>query len=607
VAFSPDGKRLATLVRSDQGPAIKMWDAQTGQELTTFKGHTGAVKSVAFSPDGKRLACGSATWDSTKRDYGAGEVKVWDVQTGRELLVLKHTGAVYSVAYSPDGKRLVSAARKPDGKPLAGAGQESGPPAMVGEVKVWDAETGQEVFTVEAPAYYLWTVAYSPDGKRLIHVSVSDKNGLSSTMTVRDAQTGRELLTQKTHGQVATVAFSPDGKRLATGAWNLFTGALIDRAVRVWDAETGQELYSLKGHAHQVCSVAFSPDGSRLASAGWDGTVKVWDATTSQKDARAVPGGILSPDGKHLAGAVGNEVKVWDTQTGRETLTLTGHTGRVQSVASSPDGRRLVSAAADRTVKVWDAQTGQELLTFKGFAGPVDARDYRGGTPRDGEASTGPVAFSPDGRRLASGNSVWDGTKRTWTTEVKMWDAQTGREVVTYKRNAGLVTSVAFSPDGKRLACATRKGPGGGVGEIKVWDAETGQELHTLPAGGFSVAFSPDGRRIAGAGKQLVDAPGGASGSGEVKVWDAKTGRELLTLQGHTDDVSSVAFSPDGQRLASGGWDDPTVRVWDAQTGQQLLVLKGQDHCSYLAFSRDGHWMVAGEQLWDATPLPEKP
>jgi WD40 repeat protein len=172
----------------------------------------------------------------------------------------------------------------------------------------------------------------------------------------------------------------------------------------VWDAETGQELYSLKGHTLEVTSVAFSPDGSRLASASPDGTLKVWDAATS-REARAVPPGILSPDGKHLAGTVGNEVRVWDAQTGRETLTLTGHTDRVQSVAFSPDGRRLVSAAADRTVKVWDAQTGQELRTFKGFAGPVDDRDSDLG-------GMGPVAVSPDGRRVASGNSVSNGTRR---------------------------------------------------------------------------------------------------------------------------------------------------------------------------------------------------
>jgi WD40 repeat protein len=580
LAFSPDGKRLAAANRNGQGGEVKMWDAQTGQDLTTFKGHTGSL-TVAFSPDGKRLACGSAPWDSTKQVYGAGEVKVWDVQTGRELLVLKHTGSL-TVAYSPDGKRLASAGPKP------------GPAAKVGEVKVWDAETGQEVFTVEAPAVNDSdrTVAYSPDGKRLTHVSWSD--GDSSTITVWDAQTGRELLTQKTQGQVTSVAFSPDGKRLVTGAGGSMTGALIDRAARVWDAETGQELYSLKGHALVVTSVAFSPDGSRLAAASYDGTVKVWDATTSQ-EARALPPGILSPDGKHLAGAVGNEVKVWDTQTGRETLTLTGHRGRVRGVAFSPDGRRLVSAAADRTVKVWDAQTGQELRTFKGFAGPVDAREYVRGIPKDGEASTGPVAVSPDGRRVASGNSVWDGTRRDWTTEVKVWDAQTGREVVTYKGNAGWITSVAYSPDGKRLASAGRGFPGAGGGEIKVWDAETGQELHTLPDSGLSLAFSPDGRRIAG--------PLGGYRVGEVKVWDAETGRELLTLQGHASVVRSVAFSPDGQRLASGGFDS-MVRVWDAQTGQQLLALK--DGGNYVAFSRDGHWLVTDRHLWDATPLPEK-
>ena len=142
---------------------------------------------------------------------------MWDVQTGRELLVLKgHTGSV-SVAYSPDGKRLASAGQKPAGKPLAGAGQKSGPAAVVGEVKVWDAETGQEVFTVEAPAYY--AIGPSPTARTAsAWPTFPGPDGKSSTMTVWDAQTGRELLTQKTHGQVTSVAFSPDGKRLVTGA-----------------------------------------------------------------------------------------------------------------------------------------------------------------------------------------------------------------------------------------------------------------------------------------------------------------------------------------------------------------------------------------------------
>jgi WD40 repeat protein len=172
--------------------------------------------------------------------------------------------------------------------------------------------------------------------------------------------------------------------------------------------------------------------------------------------------------------------------------------------------------------------------------------------------------------------------------EVKVWDAQTGREQLAFKGAGG---AVAFSPDGKRLASGSR-----------VWDAQTGKELLQLQGGG-SLAFSPDGRRIAGAGRPPIGGPGPRRGPGEVKVWDAETGRELLTLQGHTTNVSNVAFSPDGQRLASVGGGE--VRVWDAQTGQQLLVLKVLLNGS-LSFSRDGHWLVADRELWDATPLPEK-
>ena len=145
------------------------------------------------------------------------------------------------------------------------------------------------------------------------------------------------------------MAFSPDGKRLAS--------ASQDETVKVWDAATGQETLTLKGHTSGVMSVAFSPDGKRLASASMDGTVKVWDAAT-----------------------------------GQETLTLKGHTGPVTSVAFSPDGKRLASASADKTVKVWDAATGQETLTLKGHTGGVTS-----------------VAFSPDGQRLASASRGSDG------------------------------------------------------------------------------------------------------------------------------------------------------------------------------------------------------
>jgi serine/threonine protein kinase len=239
VAFSPDGKRLfsgsmLTVFASGERaePELKVWDAQTGQELPFLKG---GARSVAFSPDGKRGA--SRTSDNT--------VKVWDAQTGQELLTLKGGGR--SLAFSPDGKRLASA-------------------SVVGTVKVWDAQTGQELLAFKGHTESVYSVAFSPDGKRL--ASSSSDN----TVKVWDAQTGQELLTLKGHASyVRSVAFSPDGKRLASAA--------ADNTVKVWDAQTGQETLTLKGPPSNVRKVAFSPDGHRLASASQDGTVKFYDAT----------------------------------------------------------------------------------------------------------------------------------------------------------------------------------------------------------------------------------------------------------------------------------------------------------------------------------------
>lgn len=443
----------------------------------------------------------------------------------------------------------------------------------------------------------IWAVAYSPDGGTL---AVVDDEGW---LTLWDTSIGWQVSRLRAHeAYIWDVKFSPDGRMLATASG--------DATVKLWDTSTWREIRTLRGHKQgRIGVVAFSADGKLLASGSDDQTAKVWDVASGQNTVSidtgsAVRNLALSPDGKILAlqNTRTGQLGLWDTITGRNlrdvlpTIALPSmfspdgkmlalisgrivylvdaakwqigaafddHVSDVHTVAFSPDGRMLATGSKDRTTKIWDIAGGSLKATIKGHEGEIFS-----------------VAFSPDGKTLATASN--DFTAR-------LWDISIASELTRIK-DKGRIYTHAFLPDGKTIAS-------GLFGNLiaNIWDVGSGRRLEKIEGtkGALSVAFSADGKSLA-----LGYA------SGVLKLLDAATYHEVASFKAHAGRISSLTYSPDGRTLATAGYDS-TAKLWDSATRQLLFTIAGHDKpLSAVAFSPDGRLLATAsqdrtEKLWD--------
>lgn len=611
LAFSPDSQFLIT-VESDG--RLTVWDSYSREKLTEIDAHKLPVNSVTFSADSARFLTASddntarlwqlseqpakavlgwrATWVTAVEispngkvaalgHSNEGIVALIDMTDGSLLgNLIWHINEISDIDFSPDGKRLVTA-------------------ALDYTVAVWDVENRTLISTL-AHEGEVYGVSFSPDGKKIASA------GGDGYVLVADAESGEILLRLgPATAAMRTVRWSADGTRLVAAG--------DDQLARVYDAQSGQQLALLEGHGSWMTDALFTPDGKQVVTAAGDGYAAVWDAATGElwggleADTKSAVWSVdVSPDGRYVAAATDNGAVIWQLSDGAEVARITGNAAPLKQVAFSPDSRRLLTTASDGAASIWSVPDGREITQLTGQSTQIyDAVWSRRGdmvlagaedgtaiawNPIDGSNlftfnvpvdQVWDVSFSPDGKYLASSGYV----------NLSIWDTATNLRVKLLSGHSDYIYRVDFSPDGRRLATASADGTVL-LRDTSTWDVVSTISHYTAV---LDARFSADSSRLV-----TVDQ------SGQVAVWTAEDGAEVSLLTGHSQRVNTGIFSPvDSNRVLTAS-DDGTARLWDATTGEQLLLLEGhKDWVNEAVFSPDGTLIATASsdgtaRIWDA-------
>jgi len=535
LSFDPGGDVLAIAC----GAFVQIWNVATGLPVRTLTGHADTVEALAWSPDGRHIATGGLDM----------VILIWDARTGQpERALTGHSRQIRSITWSPDSIHLASSSQD-------------------GTIRIWDTSVGVQERT-RTSEYAEW-VAWSPDGRTIAIASAIE----NQSVQIWEPDTGqvRDVITQA--GYIASQpTWSPDGHSITTSD--------AERAVKIWDADSGEHLQTLS-HEDWQLSVAWSPDGRHLLTASHKDKPRIWDTTTglpvrTLDDAyRSTSAVAWSADGRYIAALERSHprptISIWDTRTWNRVQELADqYNDSVTAVTWSPDGRQIATCTDHGQCRIWDTTTGMLRWTFGNY---------------DWHRNVHPVAWSPDGQHLACGIG---------TVTVEIFDPATGTEIRRLHgehpyTTIGYQGVLTWSPDGLHVAHS------GNQGVVCIFDVRTGNLTQTLDGGARYMAWSPDGRHIAttGLGTHLY-------------MRDIRSGSyHVMTLSEENKSVRSVAWSPDGQFLATGHWNNGMVRIWGSRTSVLIRALPGPgDDTDFVTWSPDGRLIAAATEhimlIWEA-------